>query len=382
MGKRVFLKEKQIKMLCESLNNDKFNKNLEILSELNPLSIIDSVILKKIITNGYNKSKSNFSDNIEEHSFNEIVNKLNKLILICQKKEEPIKTELSKLCSDMVLSMFELKDCSVELECNLTKDISNTKDFHIKQNDENDIEYESVKQLKNVKYEKIKRSFISAITVGASIAISEKLLKKFMSEIFELDEELPYLYNKIIKINEYLLYLNNEKITDTNNMQGAYENVIISKNDKSVKIKSEGIIFPFLLSETIRGFIEAVSSDSLPDDSSIANEVIDSCDVLEKEPFYMVFGSALWKKITDDNEIDFNEYEAFLDILFKIKTKSFIRLMNEIVNSTKLGKDNIKKILQKVKYKNEYNDFEKSLKKKRLEKSLLYDEYLNEEDLE
>ena len=138
----------------------------------------------------------------------------------------------------------------------------------------------------------------------------------------------------------------------------------------------------FLLSETIRGFIEVVSSDSLPDDSSIANEVIDSCDVLEKEPFYMVFGSALWKKITDDNEIDFNEYEVFLDILFKIKTKSFIRLMNEIVNSTKLGKDNIKKILQKVKYKNEYNDFEKSLKKKRLEKSLLYDEYLNEEDLE
>ena len=81
-----------------NLYNDKFNKNLEILSELNPLSIIDSVILKKIITNGYNKSKSNFSDNIEEHSFNEIVNKLNKLILICQKKEEPIKTELSKLC--------------------------------------------------------------------------------------------------------------------------------------------------------------------------------------------------------------------------------------------------------------------------------------------
>lgn len=383
MAKRIFLTENQVKKINESLNYDKFKNNLETFSNLNPLlSVVDSAVINKIITNGYLDAKSNFSDNIEEHSFNEIVNKLNKLIAICQKKEEPIKTELSKLCSDMALSMFNLSDYCIELECNLVKDISNDKDFHVKQYNENDLEYENVKQINTIKEEKIKRSFISSITVGASMDISEKLLKKYVSEIFELDEELPHLYSKIIKINNYLLYINNEKITDTLNMQGAYEDVVISKHDKNVKIKSEGIIFPFLLSETIRGFIEVISSESLPNDSSIANEIIDSCDVLEREPFYMIFGSSLWKKIINDETIEFDEYETLFDKLFKINTKSFIRLMNEVLNSTKLGKEKTNELIEKVKYKKEYNNFEKSLKQKRLEKNILYDDYLTEEDLE
>lgn len=381
--KKVYLTDKQYKTIKESISEknyvDRFSERFNDIDTTNPLGL-DSDIIKRLLLDGYNECKECFSDDIESHSFEEISNKLSKLIAICQKKEEPIREQLEKICGDVSMSVFNLDN--TQLECNLVPSISNTKEFHVKSDIGSNVEYDSLEQKGSLDKEKIKRSFAIALTIGGAMELTDKLLKKCLSDIFELDEELPHLYNKVLKINNYLLYLNKEEITDKNNRQCAYEEVTLLGDDKGIKIKSEGILFPFLLTETLRGLIESMAVKMLPESDSERDMIIDACDVLELEPAYMIMSKPIWKKVINGDNIDIEYYKSIFDTLFSLGGEEFTSFMNEVCNGTKLGKQTSTEIINKSKRNLDYNNFEKDLDKKRKEKQVINDGYLTEDELD
>lgn len=378
--KNVFISEKQYQLIKESIKANAA-KQLWLTGDNTPLSSDKSYInsaVSKMIEKAYSDAVNSFSDNIAGVEISKIEDKLSKLILICQKKEEKIKTELEKLCADIALSLFDLNGTELDLECNLVNAVSQTKDFHIKPDVKGEVEYDNIEEINTEDKDEVRRRYTNAITIGAALELTDKVIAKSVKEIFELDEELPYLYTKIIKINNYLLLVNNKEITDKDNAQDAYNEVQVFSDSNKASILAEGVIFPFLLTETIRGFIEVMTSKTLPEKR--ADYIMNTCDILEDEPKYMILGRVFWDKLCGDGFDEINA-EKLLQKLLSLDTEQFNALMDEVLVGTKLGKEGMRKILDKIKYDSDYKSFEKDLDNKRKEKEIIADGYFTEEEL-
>lgn len=378
--KNVFISEKQYQLIKESIKANAA-KQLWLTGDNTPLSSDKSYInsaVSKMIEKAYSDAVNSFSDNIAGVEISKIEDKLSKLILICQKKEEKIKTELEKLCADIALSLFDLNGTELDLECNLVNAVNQTKDFHIKPDVKGEVEYDNIEEINTEDKDEVRRRYTNAITIGAALELTDKVIAKSVKEIFELDEELPYLYTKIIKINNYLLLVNNKEITDKDNAQDAYNEVQVFSDSNKASILAEGVIFPFLLTETIRGFIEVMTSKTLPEKR--ADYIMNTCDILEDEPKYMILGRVFWDKLCGDGFDEINA-EKLLQKLLSLDTEQFNALMDEVLVGTKLGKEGMRKILDKIKYDSDYKSFEKDLDNKRKEKEIIADGYFTEEEL-
>lgn len=378
--KNVFISEKQYQLIKESIKANAA-KQLWLTGDNTPLSSDKSYInsaVSKMIEKAYSDAVNSFSDNIAGVEISKIEDKLSKLILICQKKEEKIKTELEKLCADIALSLFDLNGTELDLECNLVNAVNQTKDFHIKPDVKGEVEYDNIEEINTEDKDEVRRRYTNAITIGAALELTDKVIAKSVKEIFELDEELPYLYTKIIKINNYLLLVNNKEITDKDNAQDAYNEVQVFSDSNKASILAEGVIFPFLLTETIRGFIEVMTSKTLPEKR--ADYIMNTCDILEDEPKYMILGRVFWDKLCGDGFDEINA-EKLLQKLLSLDTEQFNALMDEVLVGTKLGKEGMRKILDKIKYDSDYKSFEKDLDNKRKEKEIIADGYFTEDEL-
>ena len=384
--KNIFINSDQYNLIKESLleNSRGIPSWLKdsVDSRRFPLSsdkpYVNEAIIR-MLENAYEDAISSFSDDITSFPVEKIENKLNRLILICQKKEEKIKAELEKLCADIVLSLFELNGKDLELECNLVTSIPQTKDFHIKPDTKAPIEYDSIDEINLEDSDEVRRRYTNAITIGAALELTDKLLAKCVKEIFELDEELPYLYTKIIKINNYLLLVKHDEITDENNQQDAYVSTSVDDSSNYIKVLAEGVIFPFLLTEAIRGCIEVITFNSLPEKR--ADYIVNKCDILEDEPYYMILGRVFWSTICG-REFDDIYSEKLLQKLMSLDNERFNTLMDEVLVGTKLGKDGMRNIMSKIKYDSDYQSFEKDLAAKRKEKEIIVDGYFTESELD
>ena len=82
------------------------------------------------------KRYSDIIDNIQSSEFNGIdVDKastlLSQYIVECQEKEEPIKENLIKICENVIASLFDIPNETVELFCDLVKKIEPKHSFRL-----------------------------------------------------------------------------------------------------------------------------------------------------------------------------------------------------------------------------------------------------------
>ena len=143
----------------------------------------------------------------------------------------------------------------------------------------------------------------------------------------------------------------------------------------------KAVNFPILLFESIKGIMELVSSNGLPDDMSIAKNVINKSDILEEEPWDMRFGGELWNIVTLNKNIDTKIIPDFFSKLIEIDAIDFISLINELSHNTKQGKQSIEELIKDCEYTSEYNDFETDILKKKTDLDVIEDGYFNEEEL-
>lgn len=327
--------------------------------------------------------RSNFIDDITSYRKDEIFSKLNRLIAKCKRKEEPIRESLSKICASVVAEMFRIPEESVKLTCEIVEEIPPTESFHIKPDTDEDFEYDDIESIQANDAETKKRKIINAITCGAASRMAEQSRHMWVSDIFDLDEDLPHLYSQIMKINEYLVFNSDIDIKDNDHKQGGAVEVTLTHEDEMPEIHSRGIIFPILLHETIRGVIEILSSYGLPDNAIEARRIVDVSDTLEDDPWLMRLGPILWDKICNGIEkITTEDFPYFFKELVSLPVGEFERLMKNVFAGTKAGKEGMKRIYGDSKYSHEYDAFSQDLMAKRQEKDVIEDDYFTEEELE
>jgi hypothetical protein len=378
---KIFITEAQAQKLKEMLGDNNFSIALALLNnKKNNIPLDNTEFAAKLLKVGYDKTVNAFSDDITKVDKRKVFNRFNKILDVCKRKEMKLRPQLEHLCSETLQEIFGIPTDEVFYSCELVDEIDPAREFHVKSNTDEEFEYDNIESIDEESIEIKKRRLLNIICIGAASYVFEKAQKVYLSKLFELDEELPHLYNKLIKLNDYLIYIDNVEITDKNHHQGGYVNVTLGTEEKKSKIEVRAMLFPILLFESIKGLMELFVSNGLPDDISQAQRVVGKADILEEEPWDMRFSTGMWQLLSNRNNIEVKTIPEFMNLLSKINAKDMQSLLNELAHHTKKGYSVIDSIINKADYSTNYASFENDLSN-RNDNSIVEDAYFTSEEL-
>lgn len=342
--------------------------------------------LYHIVNNEFENAKKKLQEigSVNEVEGNTIKDALSQLIALCQEKEKPYRNQLEKICFDHAIDMFGIPADSVVMDVQL-KDKVEIDAQVVKispADDSEDMVFDNLNDARRIRKEVYKRRLLDVLSFGAGISISSNI-KNYYKDISMVDPTLPDLYNKIMAMNTYLLFEKEDLgISDKNNRQIGTVEVFLGKKDEKVKIAAQGVIFPILLCETIRGFMELFISHGLPKDFETARAILEKSDYLKAEPWDMRMGPALWDLFeASANDISLEEMPYLFKRVASLDVKKFNFLMKEIFAKTKKGKEIMAHISAKAKRDMEYDEFLDKMDKKNKDKGIITDEYILAEEL-
>ncbi len=333
---------------------------------------------------GYEAAKSSLDDDILSLSVEEKKSLQSKIIAKCQSIEKDNHKALEKVCFNIVNSLFNIPNGAITFKCHLTNDVSGKeRDLQATPQDNPNMKYSSISEMKGLKWEVEKRKILNALTMGYSLKFS-KVPKRFIGDIYEINPELPALYKQFAALNSIILYEDvPHEITEKNKYQSGMVDVRITGVGKRTLIESTGIIFPVLLCESIRGFMELFSSHGLPEIKEHAEFVLKKTDCVEGEMWNMILGPGLWEKFSQSIEdMDLAYFPLFFTRLSEIDGEDFCEIMEEVFAGTQRGEDILSDIYSEVTDEVDYDDFMDTIQMKNTEKNMISEKYLKPEDLD
>lgn len=323
----------------------------------------------------YNTLDINDLNYLKEH--------LSKLFKQAKELEKPIRSNLEKICVETLIELFEIPNETVTLHCKLVDKVNPNHAINLKPQSNSLIkyEYEDTDDMDNLQKEVLKRRILDALIQGGSYMLS-KCHHLFLSKIYEMDKRLPNLYDEIIAINDYLLFVENNTLTDENTFQASYVEVIIGNSNQSVVIDAQGLIFPFLLNESIRGLMELFASHGLPKDRKKANYVLKQADFLIAEPWDLRIGVNLYKELINGDMVKANITPYFMKNLAELEVNDFNYSVKNILAHTKIGKTIFNDLLDISKDDKKTDEFKIKIYDKHSNDAIITDGYYANNDLD
>lgn len=291
--------------------------------------------------------------------------KLSEYIKEAEELEAKYKGRLETLAENIVNDIFHIPSDAVELQCSLTTDIDvSMRRITPEATTHDSIEFEGIDEIEEIGKDVYKRRFVNAMVIGAAMDISSHI-KPYIGEIFEMNPKLPGLYQRIMAINNYLSFVTEDEVALRGLKMAGIVDVHIGSDTEKTLIKAEGVIFPILLMETVKGFMELFAAHGLPEEARRAKYVISKADFLIAEPWDMRLGYPIWSIIqsccTDGLP---SEMIPFLFTeLVKPSPDDFNAHMKEILARTRKGKEYLSALLKNIEYelrKDDFDDYVKS----------------------
>lgn len=327
---------------------------------------------------------------IETNDPDYLISYLGRLITKCRKIEKPLRPQLEKLCENILNATLAIPVDTVLLKCKLVDKIQPKHDIRImpEGGDNSVYSFEDVDEMELTNKVILKRRFINALIQGFSYKYSN-MLDEWADTINGLNDELLGLWDKIRVLNDYLLYVKEEKISDDNNMQTSYVEVHLGKQWKKTMITSQGIIFPYLLKETFKGFFELFSSHGLPEDNEKAMYIIRKSDFLVAEPWDMRLGipivdrlDSVFKEYDNDIMVNTTMIPYFFTKLSELSIDVFNDVMKNLLAATNKGGRLLGQIYDDIVHDVEYQEFKDKISQKNIDTSLIMDDCFTSEELD
>jgi len=304
-----------------------------------------------------------------------LMSELSNCLKMCKDMETPIRDTLEKICENAVNRLFAIPEEMLNLKCKLVDKIKFKNAIRLKPESDDNITYtfDDVSDIELFDKAVEKRRFIDSLIQGAAYTYS-KVLGLYIEDIDKINRDLIPLYMKIVTINDYLLFVKKEEMSDVKPMQGSYVEVHLGGVGERTTIKAQGIIFPLLLQETIKGLFELFSAHGLPEDREKAMFVVKKADFVLAEPWDLRFGVILWNKIFGRVE-DTNMIPYMFTSLIRQPNKEFSTSVKEILSNTNRGHEIVDQLMKDAEYDNGYQQFTNRINAKNIDKSLISDSY-------
>ena len=315
---------------------------------------------EKFIINAVANKFSNLVKDIEIPDIERLKTELGSLLTKCQKLESKNISALEQLCVDIVTELFSIPEDTIQLNVKMVDSV-NDDNQRLLPEKTTDFSFDSIDDMNYLSGEIYKRRMMNALVTGAAMYYANNI-SSYIKELFEIDSELPSLYKKIIRYNEILMFFEKDKLKEDNNtLEAGKVDVTMNMPQNMVKIESEGIIFPILLEETIKGILELAIAHGLPENREKAEYVIKKSDFKLAELWDMRLGSVLWEIVANQIEdLDVVEPNFILMTLAELPSEKFNDCLREIFGKTKRGERILKNIVSKIeseKDKDDFNDF-------------------------
>lgn len=313
--------------------------------------------------------------NLANLNEDELVSELSALVKQCKELEKPVRDSLERICENSINRLFAIPSETINFKCKLVDSIKFKNAIRLRPESDEDIKY-TFADVHDIEFSKKaieKRRFINSLIQGASYLYAN-VMGLYIEDIDKINRELIPLYRKITIINDYLLFTKEEEMTDDKPMQGSYVETHLGNGDERTTITAQGIIFPLLLQETIKGMFELFSAHGLPKDINKAKYVIKKSDFVLAEPWDLRLGVGLWKKIFGRIQ-DTNMIPYMFTNLIKQPTEEFADSIREILSSTAKGEEIIDSLMASAEYDNGYQQFTNRINARNVDRSLIKDSY-------
>ncbi len=328
--------------------------------------------VQRLVSNRFQKVAEKLSqvtgiDNLSSQQtqgmiYQEMMRKLPSIMRI----EGQHREELEELAKEAALEETEVPADWYEIEALLNRQPINTGNFRMKPEDEEEDEedeneapeipsfdVEDLTDEEILELEKHKRNIINAIIQGAAKK-GHYLFQKpdIKARLDEIDPSLYRDYLGIMAINDFL-YFSMEQMIEMMSQtgQGVAGKVELKNNDDEdgeegeegeekpdTKIVAEGMIFPILCHEIIKGLEEAKGRHGLPKDPSLRQKVQGQVDVLSNEPMQLRIGPEIVEKIRfalpDEMYEESNKglINWFHTLLYQIPAQEFLEVIGQAIS--------------------------------------------------
>ena len=318
--------------------------------------------------------------NLTNYSPKSVQKELRILTDKCKEIEKNFKDKLENICYNYVIDLFQVPEGLVAFKCELVESVDANKATVKK--DDLTFDFEDISHRSRLSDAVYKRRMINALITGGAMRLSY-ISKELVGELYEMSPELPSLYRSIMVLNDYLLFTkNNMGISEKNKQQAGVSYLTIGNEHTKNKVVAEAEIFPILLYESIRGFLEMFAAYGLPSSKKECAYVMSKADFLNAEPWDMRLGAGLWDILMEKfNNPQSDELPMILTVFFSQTTLKFNSILQEIFGNTKRGDRMVEKILMKAEQELEADDFEKLMSKKQTETTIINDQYFRAEEL-
>ena len=304
---------------------------------------------------------------------------LSRLISECKSIEKECKGALEKLCTKVVTELFNIPDDTVDIKVSLVDKVDASSQ-RMTPEEAVDFTFDNIGDMNNLTGEIHKRRVLNALIVGAALDYAGRA-SSYIKDLFEINPDLPSNYKRIMAYNELLSYVEEDTLSsDESASDGGKVDVSLGDPNSAVSIKAEGVIFPILLEETIKGILELAISHGLPHNKKKAMYVVGKADFKLAELWDMRLGTVLWAII--EKQIDGNGIEPnfLLMELSKLPCDDFNSIMTEIFAETRDGKEILNQIVDQIRHDKDKDDFDDFIKSKS-SKHQIDDEFFEPDEL-
>ena len=303
------------------------------------------------------------SQQVQGMVYQEMMRKLPTIMRI----EGAHREELEELAKEAALEETEIPADWYEIEALLNRQPIDTGNFRMKpEEDEEDEEEKETPEIPSfdvedltdeelLELEKHKRNIINAIIQGAAKK-GHYLFQKpeIKARLDAIDPSLYRDYLGIMSINDFL-YFSMEQMIEMMSQtgQGVAGKVELKNNDNDeegeegeeggeetpdTKIVAEGMIFPILCHEIIKGLEEAKGRHGLPKDPSLRQKVQGQVDTLSNEPMQLRIGPEIVEKLRfalpDEMYDESNKglINWFHTLLYQIPAQEFLEIIGNAIS--------------------------------------------------
>lgn len=277
--------------------------------------------------------------------------------------------ELEQLSIQAAMDETEIPEGWVEIDARLNRQPIDVSNFRYNPEEEPEEDEEEKKQKlafqsfdvedmtdeETLEIEKHKRNIINALIQGAAKKghyIFQKPAIK--AQLDAIDPRLYPAYLGIMAVNDMLYFTMEQQIEMMSQTgQGVAGKVELDPDDEEgdegedegeseiesdTKIVAEGMIFPILCHEIIKGIEEAKGRHGLPQDAELRQKVQGQTDVLSNEPMQLRIGPEIFEKlrlalpdamIEDSNKGLINWFHI---LLYQIPAKEFLEIIGNAIS--------------------------------------------------
>lgn len=292
----------------------------------------------------------------------------------CAELERPVRKQLERVCKNSVLKVFDIPANTINLDCKLVDEIVPKSDMRIlPEGSQPDGVYSFSDVLDMIKPSEVvlQRRVVDALIMGASYFYGTDF-RLYEKEIYKINKELPRLYAEIQALKDFLLFVEEEQISDDKPKEDSYVEVTLGKNGNRTSIYVQALIFPGLLHDTFRGLFELFSSHGLPSDRKLAMAIVRAADFIVAEPWDMRLGVSMWDMLADNVEHSDVVPYLFTDIC-KMEPEEFNEFMRSVFSGDSSVRDRISNMVSSIEHDMQYDKFVDKMKMKNSKMTILSD---------